>query len=92
LGLRRDDGKTLAIEVGDLTDIVNLFNYTLWERKDVRRFFNLESEAEWYAYFLQPIEKAIRLFELGALPLLSIDEDTSPQQPDIDFVDSWPPL
>lgn len=88
LGVRRDDGVGLSIEVRSLDDIVALFNVTLQERRDERRFFSLDTEEDWHAYLLLTHYTADHL--TSSLPFDQFEDNCRPPVPSLKRFETWP--
>ncbi len=58
------DGTERAIAVQSLDDIVELANESLAAAGDDRRFYSLETDGDWHAYFALPSDRAQRLTSL----------------------------
>lgn len=90
LAVRRDDGAGLSLIVQSLDDVAALFDYTLKERGDARRFFALETEGDWHAYLLLKIDRAKVLMNDQVLPMVDFDGNVAPNIPTLTTSDTWP--
>lgn len=84
--LRRDDGTEHSVKVESMHSVIEFVNTDLERRADNRRFFALETDGDWHAYFLLDQDKYKRLVEMRLLPF----EGT--EGPQADPVDTSKPI
>jgi hypothetical protein len=70
LTARRFDGRVVERDVRSVLDVVSWVNEILAERDDHRRFRQLETDGDWYAFLLLGEETRERLSTWCVLPLL----------------------
>jgi tetratricopeptide (TPR) repeat protein len=81
ISVRRDDGTKFDINVesGGMVSVVEFFNTELERRGDARRFYAMETNGDWHAYYLLPKTKFENLSKLRLLPF----EGMPPPDPEV---------
>lgn len=80
ISLERFDGKKGELQISNsVADVADVFNETLAERGDEKRFYPLETEGDSFAYLYLDREKFERILDSGLLPISDVDEGPTPE-------------
>lgn len=78
--LQRYDGKRGELNISNsVADVADVFNETLAQRGDEKRFYPMDTEGDSFAYLYLDPDKFERIFQSALLPISEVDEGPTPQ-------------